>query len=98
MKPELGLKLVLFVHSFIPNKSDLSCGIKGTRFSYIHAPHKQNPHNPSLSQFEVFPHVQTFCSKPEPLYATQYSDLFVTYTNGFNMHTGQPNPHAVLKE
>ena len=31
-------------------------------------------------------------------YATQFSDLFVTYTGGFNMHTGQPNIHSVINE
>ena len=40
----------------------------------------------------------TICSKPEPLNATQHSDLFVTYTNSFNMHTGQPNPRSVINE
>ena len=59
---------------------------------------KQNPHNPSLSRFEVFPNAQTFCGKPEPLCSTQYSDLFVTYTEGFNMHTGQPNPSSMMNE
>ena len=67
------------VHPFIPNKSDTTYDIKGTRFSYFHAPHTQNPHNPSLPRFEVLPHAQTFCSKPEPLYVTQYADLFVTW-------------------
>ena len=55
-------------------------------------------HNPSLSRFEVFPNAHSFCGKPEPLYSTQYSDLFVTYTEGFNMHTGQPNPTSIMNE
>ena len=87
-----------FVHSSIPNKSDTTYRNKETCFPYIHAPHTQNPHDPIHLRFEVFPHAQTFCSKPEPLYATQYSDLFVTYTNGFNIQTGQPNPHSVINE
>ena len=87
-----------FVHSSIPNNSDTTYGIKGTSFPYIHAPHTQNRRNPSLLRFEVFPHAQTFCSKPEPLYATQYSDLFVTYSKGFNMHARQPNRHSVINE
>ena len=49
-----------FIHSSLPNKTDTSSGIKGTSFPYIHAPHTQNPHNPSLSRFELFPHTQTF--------------------------------------
>ena len=40
-----------FVHSSIPNKSDNTYGIKGTSFPYIHVPHTQNLHNPSLSRF-----------------------------------------------
>ena len=72
--------------------------------SFVHSPHSikpkttQHPNNPSLSRFEVFPTAQTFCGKPDPLYSTQYSDLFVTYTDGFNMHTGQPNPHSMIDE
>ena len=58
----------------------------------------QNPNNPSLSRFEIYPTAQTFCGKPDPLYSTQYSDLFVTYTDGFNMQTGQPNPHSMIDE
>ena len=53
---------------------------------------------PSLSRFEDFPTAQTFCGKPDPLYSTQYSDLFVTYADGFNMHTGQPNPQSMIIE
>ena len=33
-----------------------------------------------------------FCNKPTPLHLTQYPDLFITYTEGFNMQTGKPNP------
>ena len=87
-----------FIHSSLPNKSDTSSGIKGTYFPYIHAPHTQIPHNPSLSPFELFPQTQTFCGKPEPLYTTQYSDLFVIYQDGFKMHTGQPNLQSVKNE
>ena len=87
-----------FVHCSKPNKSFTTYKNKGTRFPYVHAPHTQNPHNPSLSCLEIFQHAQTFCSKPKPLYATQNSDLFVTYTNGFNMHTGLTNPHSVINE
>ena len=63
-----------------------------------HIPYIQNPNNPFLSRFEVFPNAQTFCCKPDRLYSTQYSDLFVTYTDGFNMHTGQPNPQSMNNE
>ena len=87
-----------FIHSSHLTKHNTTSGIKGTSYPYIHAPHTQNPHNPSLSRFEIIPNAQTFCDKPEPLYSTQYSDLFVTYTNGFKMHTGQPNPQPFVIE
>ena len=35
---------------------------------------------------------------PDPLYSTQYSDLFVTYTNRVKLHTGQPNPQSITNE
>ena len=60
--------------------------------------HTQNVRNPGLSRFEVFPNAQTLCGKPQPLRLTQYSDLFVTYTDGFNMYTGQPNPQSIINE
>ena len=87
-----------FVQSSIPKKATPQIGIKGTTYPYIRAPHTETPHNASLSRFEVFPNAPTFCGKPEPLYSTQYSDLFVTYTEGFNMHTGQPNPTSIINE
>ena len=86
-----------FIHSSLPNKSDTSSVIKSTSFLYIHAPHRQKPHNPSLSSFELFPHTQTFCGEPELLYTTQNSDFF-TYQEGFNVHTGQPNPRSIMAE
>ena len=87
-----------FVHSLHSTKPDATSGIRGTAHPYVHAPHTQIPNNPSFSHFEVFRNAQTFCGKPEPLYSTQFSDLFVTYTNGFNMHTGQPNPQSKIIE
>ena len=83
-----------FVHSSHSTKPEATSAIKGTTHPHVHAPHKLNPNNPSLSCFEVFPNAQTFCGKPDPLYSTQYSDLFVTYTDGFNMHTGQRIPQT----
>ena len=85
-----------FIHSPHSKKLEPISGIKGTAHPYVHAPHTQNPHNPSLSRFEVYPTAQTFCGKPGPLYSTQYSNLSVTYTDGFNMHTGQPNPQPMI--
>ena len=87
-----------FVHSPHSIKPKTTSGIKGTEHPYVYAPHTQHPDNPSLSRFEVYTTAQTFCGKPDPLYSTQSSDLFVTYTDGFNMHTGQPNPHSMIDE
>ena len=76
-----------FVHSPHSIKPKTTSGIKGTEHPYVYAPHTQHPNNPTLSRFEVFPTAQTFCGKPDPFYSTQYSDLFATYTDRFNMHT-----------
>ena len=89
-----------FVHSSSHStKPDATSGNKGTAHPYVHAPNNtRNRNNPTLSRFEVFLNAQTFCGKPDPLYSTQNSDLFVTYTNGFNLHTGQPNPQSMNNE
>ena len=87
-----------FVHSPHSIKPETTSGIEGTARPYVHAPHTQHPNNPSFSRFEVNPSAQTFCGNPDPLYSTQSSDLFVTYTDGFNMHPGQPNPHSMSDE
>ena len=52
--------------------------------------------NPSLCRFEIYPIAQTFCRKPEPLYSTQYEDIFVTNLDGFEMNNGQPRPHSMI--
>ena len=87
-----------FVNSSHSTKPGSTSGIEGTTHSYVHAPHTQNPNNPNRSRFEMFPNAQTFCGKPGPLHSTQYSDLFVTYTYGFNMLTVQPNPQSMNNE
>ena len=43
-------------------------GNKRTSNTCVLDPHTQNPHNPSLSRFEVFSNGQSFCGKPQPLY------------------------------
>ena len=68
-----------FVHCSHSTKPEATFGFKGTAHPYVHAPHTQNPNNSSLSRFEVFPNAHTFCGKPDTLYSTQNSDLFVTY-------------------
>ena len=85
-----------FVHSSHSTKPEVTSGIKGTIHAHVHSPHTQNPM--SLSRFEVFPNAQIFCGKHDPLYSSQYSDLFVIFTDGFNMHTGQPNPQSMINE
>ena len=87
-----------FVHSPHSIRPKTTPGIKDTEHPYAYAPHTQHPNNPGLSRFEVYPTAQKFCGKPDPLHSTQYSDLFVTYTDGFNMHTVQPNPHSMIDE
>ena len=83
-----------FVHSSHSTNPDATSGIKDTAHLYVDAPHTQKPNIPTLSRFQVFPNAQTFCGKPDPLFSRQNSDLFVTYTDGFNMHTGQSSPQS----
>ena len=61
------IKTDSFVHSSHPTKSDTTSGFKESSYPYVHSSHTQNPHNPSLSHFEVFPSSQTFRVKPQPL-------------------------------
>ena len=55
-----------FVHSSDSTKPEATSGIKGTIHPHVHAPHTQNPNNPSFSRFEVFPNAQIFCGEPDP--------------------------------
>ena len=57
----------------------------------------KTPYHDSKSQtrhslFEIFPENKMFCNKSTPFNTTQYSDLFITYKEEFNMHTGKLNP------
>ena len=70
-------------------------GIKGTKYPNVKTP-QSIVDNPSLSRFGIYPIAQTFCGKPDPLYSTQYEDIFVTYLDGFDMNTGQPKPHSKI--
>ena len=72
-------------------------GIKRTKYPNVKTP-QSTVDNPSLSQFEIYPIAQTFCGKPEPLYSTQFDDIFVTYLDGFDMNTGQPKPHSIIDQ
>ena len=71
--------------------------IKGTKHTNVKTPHS-TVDNPSLSRFDIYPIAQTFCGKPEPLYSTQYDDIFVTYLDGFDMINGQPRPHSLIDQ
>ena len=72
-------------------------GIQGTKFPNVKTP--QSPvDNPSLSRFEIYPIAQTFCGKPDPLYSTQYEDIFLTYLDGFDMNTVQPRPPSMIDQ
>ena len=72
-------------------------GIKGTKYPNVKTP-QSTVDNPSLSRFEIHTIAQTFCGKPEPLFSTQYEDIFVTYLDGFDMNTGQPKPHSKIDQ
>ena len=61
-------------------------GIKGTKYPNVKTP-QSTVDNPSLSRFEIYPKLfvaipyiaQTFCGKPEPLFPTQYEDIFYLF-------------------
>ena len=72
-------------------------GIQRTKYPNVKTP-QSTINNPSLSRFEIFPIPQTFCGKPEPLYSTQYDDIFVTYLDGFDMNNGQSRPHSIIDQ
>ena len=72
-------------------------GIQGSKYPNVKTP-QSTVDNPSLSRFEIYPIAQTFCGKPEPLYSTQYDDIFVTYLDGFDMNNGQPRPHSIIDQ
>ena len=72
-------------------------GIQGTQYPNIRTP-KSSVGNPSLSRFEIYPIAQTFSAKPEPLFSTQYDDIFVTYLDCFDMNSGLPKPHSIIDQ
>ena len=48
IKDRFWIETDSFVHSSHSAKSDTTSGIKGTARPCIHAPHTQNPNNPSI--------------------------------------------------
>ena len=72
-------------------------GIQGTKYPDVKTP-QSTVDNASLSRFEIYPIARTFCGKPEPLYSTQYDDIFVPNFDGFDMNNGQPKPHSIIDQ
>merc|ERR1712122_415044 len=65
-------------------------------FFTTNSPAKSNSNKKSrLSRFEIYPSQKSFCNNPTLLYTTQYPDLFVSYTEGFNFNTGERNPSVL---
>ena len=52
-------------------------------------PKSESNKNSRLSRFEIYPSQKSFCNNPTLLYTTQYPDIFVHYTEGFNFNTGK---------
>ena len=86
-----------FIESSNITQNFQSEGIQGTEYPNVKTP-KSTVENPSLSQFEIYPIAQTFRGKPEPLFSTQYEDIFVTNLDGFDMNSGQPIPHSIIDQ
>ena len=55
-------------------------------------PYHDSKSQTRFSRFADFPESKMFFNKPTPLYTTQYADLFITYEERFNMHTGKLSP------
>ena len=86
-----------FIESSNITQNFQSEGIQGTEYPNVKTP-KSTVENPSLSRFEIYPIAEFFCGKPEPLFSTQYEDIFVTYLDGFDMNSGQPRPHSIIDQ
>ena len=91
------LCLIFLIHSFIGRMSKLNnrYWLETEYFFNNHSsttssdtPYHDIKSQTRISRFEIFPENKMFCDKPTPLYTTQ----FITYKEGFNMHTGKPNP------
>ena len=94
------LCLIFSIHSFVGRLSKLNnrYWLETEHFFNNHyfttstdTPYHDTKSQTRLSRFEIFPEKKCFLKNPL-LYTTQYPDLFVTYKEGFNMHTGNPNP------
>ena len=97
IKDQYCLETDSFIESSNITQNFQTEGIKGTKYPNVKTPHSTID-NPSLFRFEIYPIAQTFCGKPEPLYSTQYDDIFVSYLDGFDMNSGQPRPHSIIDQ
>ena len=97
IKDQYWTETDIFIESSNITQNLQSEGIQGTKYPNLKTP-QSTVDNPSLSHFEIYPIAQTFCGKPEPLYSTQYDDIFVTYLDGFDMNNGQPRPHSIIDQ
>ena len=55
-------------------------------------PNSNSKDKSRLSRFEIYASQKSFCNKPSLLHTTQYPDLFVSYTEGFDINTGERKP------
>ena len=50
---------------------------------------KMNKTDTIATRFEIYPIVERECGSLQPIHKTEYDDIYITYENGFDMHTGQ---------
>ena len=77
IKDRYWIEIDNFIESSNNTQNLQTEGIQGTKYPNVKTP-QSTVDNPSLSRFEIYPIAQSFCGKPEPLYSTQYEDIFVT--------------------
>ena len=97
IKDRYWIETYKFIDSSNITKHLQTEGIKGTKHPNVKTP-QSTVDNPSLSQFEIYPIAKTFRGNPEPLFSTQYEDIFVTYLDDFDLNTGQPKPHSIIDQ
>ena len=97
IKDRLWIETDTFIEASNITQKFQTEGIEATKFPNTKTP-QPTVNIPSLSRFEIYLIAQTFCGKPDPLYSTQYEEIFVTYLAGFDMNTGQPRPHSMIDQ
>ena len=95
------LCLIFSIHSFFGRMSKLNnrYWLETEHFFNNHSstistdtPYHDTKSQTRLPRSGIFPENKMLCNKPTPLHLTQYHGLFITYKEGFNKHTGKPNP------